>query len=134
MIAEKSASHNRLRNLSKKQKKKTKNCQKLPKFLPFFVIFLNKKMIQIHKTEPNCYIKLAQVEVKQNNRQKIAKISPKFSEIHEKRPNFQKPSNHYQNQPKNESKPNLLTKKKYNRLTSGELLSNDRRAVGFFSS
>ena len=60
MLARQWASHNRLRNLSKEQKK-TKNSKKLRKIFPIFAIFLNKKELYIHKTVANCKLKIAQV-------------------------------------------------------------------------
>ena len=56
MFAKRQASHDRLRNLSKKQKKKRKTQEKI-KIVPIFAIFCHisqQKMIYIHKTVTNC--------------------------------------------------------------------------------
>ena len=76
MLVTQEASHNSLRNMSKKQKKrKTDKSSNKQKSLNL-TIFLN-KIFHIHKTVTNCYLKTAQVKgffqcsfeaVKQNNR------------------------------------------------------------------
>ena len=65
MLAKRQAAHNRLRNLSTKEKEREK-FQKINEnssnFRNFFVKFLNKKMIHMHKTVTNCYLKFDQEE------------------------------------------------------------------------
>ena len=61
MLVTQEASHNSLRNMSKKPKKKKnrKKSSNKEKSL-ILTIFLN-KIFHIHKTVTNCYLKIAQV-------------------------------------------------------------------------
>ena len=70
-------------------------------------------MLQIHKTVTTCYIKIARVigvfsiPILGSKTKQLSKITPQICKINEKPPNypkinmnFQKPTTHYQNQPK----------------------------------